>query len=113
MDVRPVSALERLDAILDNPATYELATVIPESDHSHGGRPRQYPRFMFIVFEALLSVYGSARQVEAELAHPLVWNHIRRIINRRFPDDQRNQLPAAAILRHHYYYARGQCLNTN
>src|SRR5205807_9817374 len=38
-----------------------------------GGRPRSYPDYMYLVYEALISVYGSARQVEAELAHRAVW----------------------------------------
>src|SRR5712691_944422 len=86
MSVRPISALERLDAILANPATYELAAVLPEADHSRGGRRRQFPGIMFIVFEALISVYGSARQVEAELSHPLVWQHVSALVRRWFPD---------------------------
>src|SRR4051812_44653237 len=111
MDARPVGALERLDAILDNPATYELAAVIPEPDHSRGGRPRQYPEFMFIVFEALLSVYGSARQVEAELAYPLVWQHVCTVVRRRFSDRVDLHLPATPMRRHHYLYARRRALD--
>jgi hypothetical protein len=41
---------------------------------------------MWLAFEALVSVYGSARQVEAELSHPLVWRLIRHIVVERFPD---------------------------
>ena len=110
MGVRPVSALERVDAILANPATYELAAVIPEADRSHGGRRRQYPGFMFIVFEALISVYGSARQVEAELSHPLVWQHLRSAVRKRFRDRPDLHLPAAPMRRHHYVYTRKQAL---
>ncbi len=110
MSARPVSALERVDAILANPATYELAAVVPETDHTHGGRPSQYPTFMCIVFEALLSVYGSARQVEAELSHPLVWNHIRTAITKQFPDQPEMHLPATPMRRHHYLYARKRLL---
>ncbi len=67
MSVRPVSALERLDAILANPATYELAAVTPEPDYSHGGRRRQFPTFVFIVFEALLSVFPDGRRATLRL----------------------------------------------
>jgi hypothetical protein len=49
-----VSVLERVEAILRNPAVYELAAVVPEPDRSRGGRRRQYPVFMWIVYEALL-----------------------------------------------------------
>jgi hypothetical protein len=110
MGIRPVSALERLDAILANPATYELAKVLPEPDHSHGGRRRQYPAFTLFVFEALLSVYGSARQVEAELSHPLVWQHICTAVRKRFPDRADLHLPVPPMRRHHYLYARRRAL---
>src|SRR2546427_11677845 len=110
MSASPVSTLERLDAILANPATYELASVLPGPDHSRGGRPRQFPGFMFIVFESLLSVYGSARQVEAELSYPLVWQYVRAAIRRHFPDQPDMHLPATPMRRHHYLYARKRAL---
>jgi len=72
-----VPALERVEAIVENRAIYELAALIPEADHTHGGRRRQYPEYMWLIYEALLSVYGSARQVEAELSHPTVWGLLR------------------------------------
>ena len=83
---RPVATLERLEAILENRAIYELASLIPETDHTHGGRPRQYPAFAWLIFEALLSVHASARQVEGELSHPLVWDLCRQKIRCALPD---------------------------
>ena len=68
-----VATLDRVEAILRNPALYELAALIPEPRQGEGGRPRDYPDYMYLVYEALISVYGSARQVEAELAHRAVW----------------------------------------
>ena len=50
-----------------------------------GGRPRDYPTYMWVLYEALISVYGSARRVEAELAHPIVWNLIRTTVRRSVP----------------------------
>jgi Uri superfamily endonuclease len=107
---RPVATLERLEAILENRAIYELAALIPETDHTHGGRPRQYPTCFWLIFEALLSVYASARQVEAELSHPLVWDLSRRKIQAHFPTDPSQWLPARPMRRHHYLYARGRYL---
>ena len=80
-----VAALERLEALIANPALYELAELVPEQDPSSGGRRRQYPVYMWLLYDALLSVYGSARQVEVEFAHPLVWKHLRSLVRRRFP----------------------------
>jgi hypothetical protein len=48
---------------------------------------------MYLVYEALISVYGSARQVEAELAHRVVWKVMRRVVKRQFPDDLKMRLP--------------------
>jgi hypothetical protein len=65
---------------------------------------------MILVFNALLSVWRSGRQVEAELSHPLVWRHVRRIVQRRFPDDPSMHLPKQPMRRHHYVYGRDRYL---
>jgi hypothetical protein len=105
-----VSALERVDALLANPALYELAELIPNADLTAGGRQRDYPTFMWLLYEALVSVYGSARRVEAELAHPVVWRHVRATVHRRYPGRADLQLPARPMRRHHYLYARTRYL---
>jgi hypothetical protein len=107
-DRGPVAALDKLEAILTNPAVYELASAIPE--HPRPGRPRSYPDFMVVVFAALISVWRSARQVEAELAHPVVWHLMRRIVAERFPNDPAMRLPAQPMRRHHYTYLRDRYL---
>ena len=84
-----VSALERVEALLANPALYELADLDPRRRPDAGGRRRDYPTFMWLLYEALISVYGSARRVEAELAHPLVWDLIRTTVRRALPDRRR------------------------
>lgn len=105
-----VAALERLEALVANPALYELAGLVPEQDRSIGGRRRLYPVYMWVLYDALLSVYGSARQVEVELAHPLVWRHLCSLIRHRFPNDQTRWLPETPMRRHHYLYARTRWL---
>ena len=107
-DEAGISVLERLEAILRNPATYELARTVPEP--ARRGRPRQYPPYMLIVYEALLSVFGSARQVDAELGHLMIWGFIRKVVGELFPNDPTMALPAAPMRRHHYLYGRKRCL---
>ena len=102
------SSLEKVEAILSNPAIYELPQAIPGPAKS--GRRRDYPTFMILVFNSLLSVWRSGRQVEAELSHPLVWRHVRRIVRRRFPDDPSMHLPKQPMRRHHYVYGRDRYL---
>jgi hypothetical protein len=105
-----VSALTKVEAIFGNPALYELAATIPKPSARAGGRPRRYPNYMLLAFEALLSVYQSARQVEAELAHPVVWDLIRQIVAERFADRPEMQLPSEPMKRHHYVYGRNRYL---
>jgi hypothetical protein len=105
-----ISALERLEAILRNPALYRLAEAIPRRDRLRGGRRRLYPEFMWLVFEALISVYRSARAAEAELAHPLVWARLRRLVRTRFPGNPAMWLPEQPMRRHHYRYGRDRYL---
>jgi hypothetical protein len=105
-----VGKLERLEALVANSALYELGDLVPETDRSLGGRPRLYPAFMWVLFDALLSVYGSARQVEAELAHPLVWNHLTKLVRTRFPNEPAMWLRGQPMRRHHYLYGRTRWL---
>jgi hypothetical protein len=104
------AALEKVEAILRNPAVFALAELIPETSAEVGGRPRAYPSFMALVYGALCSVWRSARQVEAELAHPLVWTFIRDRVAALFPDDPSRQLPALPMRRHHFIYMRNRYL---
>lgn len=96
--------LERLEALVANPALFELAEVVPEPAPTSGGRPRQYPVFMWLLFDALLSVYGSGRKVEAELAHPTVWGRLRRQVRDAQPERPDLWLPERPMRRHHYLY---------
>src|SRR5947207_2481796 len=65
---------------------------------------------MFLVFDALVSVWRSARQVEAELAHPVIWRFMRRLVAELFPDEPELQLPTNPMRRHHYTYMRDRYL---
>src|SRR2546429_9327629 len=105
------SALDRVEAILRNPAIYELARLIPQPPREKGGRGRDYRDFMYLVFEALISVYSSARQVEAELSHKVVWKLMRRTVKKMFPEEESMRLPSRPMRRHHYLYGRNRYLS--
>ena len=66
---------------------------------------------MYLVFEALVSVYSSARQAEAELSHKVVWKLMRRTVKKMFPDDESMRLPSRPMGRHHYLYGRNRYLS--
>jgi hypothetical protein len=61
---------------------------------------------MAIVYEAAISVFGSARRVEAELAHPAMWQWI----SGRVVEHWAVRLPAEPMRRHHYTYLRNRYL---
>ena len=108
--VAGTAALEKVEAVLRNPAVFALADLIPDVSTEAGGRPRTYPNFMVLVYAALCSVWRSARQVEAELAHPLVWTFMRDLVAELFPADPTKQLPAVPMRRHHFIYMRNRYL---
>jgi hypothetical protein len=68
MATEPISSLDRVEAIIRNPALYELAKLVPQQEEGEGGRPRQFPDFMLLLFDALISVYGSGRKAQAACA---------------------------------------------
>jgi len=105
-----VAKLKRVEAILENPEIYRLAELIPHPSPQAGGRLRHYPDYMLLVYEALVSVYGSARQVEAELSHRVVWGFMRRVVKDFFADDSSKHLPRRPMRRHHYLYGRNRYL---
>jgi hypothetical protein len=107
---RGVSTLEQVEAIFRNDALYELAELVEDRPREYGGRRRKYPAFMLIGFEALITVYRSARRVETEIAHPIVWDLIRTIVRERYPRDRTRWLGDEPIRRHHYRYGRDQLL---
>lgn len=53
---RGVAALERLEALVANDALFEFADAVPDVPRQRGGRPRQYPAYMWVLYDALLSV---------------------------------------------------------
>ncbi|MGQ0803512.1 MAG: hypothetical protein ACT4PI_06585 [Actinomycetota bacterium] len=103
-----VSSLEQVEAILRNPAVYKLAELLPQPPKQNGGRRRSYPDFMLLVYEALISVYRSARRVEAEISHPRVWSLMRDVVREMLPWAMSQWLPAQPMKRHHYLYGRNR-----
>jgi hypothetical protein len=105
-----ISSLTRVEAIFRNPVLYELAALIPEPPKCSGGAPRKYPPFMWLAFGPLMSVWGSARQVEAELAHPSNWTFISDLVRSLHPTQPEMWLPPAPMRRYHFTYGRNQYL---
>jgi len=93
-------AAERLDAL-----------AADQLEGSHGGRPRAYPLVCGVIWDALVSVFGSARQVDVELScvDSDWWDLIRRAAIKRAGI----LLPVEPMRRHHYRYLRDRYLTSN
>lgn len=104
------ATLDKLEALVQNPVLFDLAEQIPIPAARAGGRPRDYPAFVYLLFGALVSVYNSARQAEAELAHPTVWALLRTELEAAWPGDESRRLPAKPMRRHHWSYFRDRYL---
>jgi hypothetical protein len=105
-----VSTFDRIEAVLRGDAVYELAELVPQREDGDAGRPREFPDYMMFVFEALISIYGSARKAEAEVAHRHVWHFIRRTVKKAHKNDRSMWLPPQRYKRHHYAYGRNRYL---
>jgi hypothetical protein len=99
----PSSDLQKVVDTLRNPTTYAQVEAFPRR---LTGRPTAYPAFMLIAYESFVSVFGSARKVEAQLADPRIWRLIRHTVKSEFPTDPSMWLPEKPMRRHHYLHGR-------
>ncbi len=95
------------DFIWDTAARLETLAS-QEANPSRGGRPRAYPLVCALIWDGLVSVFGSARQVDVELTCPDSgwWDLIRRAAAKQAG----TLLPEAPMRRHHYRYLRDRYL---
>jgi hypothetical protein len=93
-----------IGALLENPALFELGALIPQADPAEGGRPRDYPNWVFILYEGLLSVWRSGRRVGAQLSHPVIWGWIRERVLALYPDNPEWHLPEEPVHRYNWTY---------
>jgi hypothetical protein len=110
VDVHKVSTFDRIEAIFRNESIYELAKLVPEHEEGDAGRPRDFPSYMLFAYEALISVFESARKTDAELEHRHVWRFIQRIVKKVHKQQPEMWLPSKRYTRHHYIYGRNRYL---
>ena len=101
-EVGAVSPEEAIDAVLANPSTYEIANAIPDPDPRRGGRPRKYPKWLWVAYAALADTYSSAWMARAVMKYPPTWAKMRAAVQHQFPDDPAMHLPAQAPSRSWY-----------
>lgn len=97
---------QRIMNLLEDAAIWMLGEALPQPERSHGGRPRHYPGWMYMVFDALIHEFGSAREAARELLDPELWALLRVAGERRYPNDTSKWLPETPMRRHHYSHAK-------
>ncbi len=105
-----VPLFEYLEALVANPVLYNLGERIPDPAPERGGRPRHYPGYAYVLYDALVSVYRSSRKVETEFGHRENWAYLCRLVRQRFPNEPSLHLPERPMRRHHYVYVRDRYL---
>lgn len=101
----PVRTREQVEALVDYRDILEACAHPLASQSLNGeGRPRSYPDWVMVLYDALASVFRSARKVETEL--PDYWPLIRDLTHQRHPDEP--LLPEQPPRRHHWQAAKAR-----
>lgn len=101
------SDLEAMDAVLTAPHVVAMFSRLPGPADT--GRSREYPEPVYLGFELIKGIYGSARRTEHNLGDKHIWQRFLDALIRAVPHDQRlkalrnsEQEPIRAF---HYRYA--------
>ena len=85
-----------------DPATYEMAELIPVSNG--GGRPRLHRNWEYILFNEMVSHCQTAGKVQQELGHPRTWAFVQELARDLLPIEE--QPPAEPIRGYHFKYVK-------
>ncbi|OZM70311.1 hypothetical protein CFN78_25625 [Amycolatopsis antarctica] len=110
-DVRALNRLSIMDidrvmAVVTDPHVYELATVLPDQQPGRPGRPRKHPTYMYMIFHALIMVYGSARKAEGAMLNEFYWGAIKSGVAGVLGIDAARRLGGQGMGRHEYNHAK-------
>lgn len=88
----------RRSLCFDNPFVWEVARTIDYLAKSDGGRPNQYPLWVFFLWMVLIHEYGSSRKVEEALSDRVFgpWNQIRDAAETELGNDRPDLIPPSA-----------------
>lgn len=100
----------RICNVLDEDALWAMAEAVPEVPRVRGGRPRAYPVWVFLAFDALIHEFGSAVEVAREIADPDIWQMFEEAAKSRYPQDPAMWPGPSAPKRYHYQYAKRSVL---
>lgn len=103
---KQVVNLRRAIAVAHNPDIYAMAAQIPDTTSGGPGRPGEFPVYIYLIFNALTAVFGSARATAANLRDPAIWAHIRVGVAHCLGQAEAYALPALGPTRNQWLYNR-------
>lgn len=101
---------ERVAAVASDPTQYALARHLPAQEPGSVGRPGHYPPYVYVLFNSLTSVFGSARRTAAHLQHPHWWDLVKQGVAAVMGATEAEQLPEIGPSRYHWLHNRKKLL---
>ena len=93
-----IPQIRRLEYLVTNPDLYEVAdAVLLRKQPGTRGRTPHFPPYIYMIFLAAISVFGTALATEANLQHPDMWNIVRKGVRLRLGDEEADALPASGL----------------
>lgn len=93
-------------------AMWALSEALPRKAKVNGGRPSDYPLWVFVAFDALIAEFGSAVEVARELADPDIWQLFEEAARIRYPNNPEMWPGPTAPRRHHFQHAKRSVLTS-
>ncbi|WP_236655358.1 hypothetical protein [Streptacidiphilus carbonis] len=103
----------RFAALAHNQQLYQVATtVLPDKPDGSSGRPPGFPPYVYLLFAASISIFGSARSTQAHLQRPLYWDIVREGVTACLGTEEAGRLADVGPTSSQWYYYRHKMLDT-
>nr|BFD92918.1 hypothetical protein KitaXyl93_42780 [Kitasatospora sp. Xyl93] len=102
----------RFTALTHNQRLYQVAAaVLPAKPEGSSGRPPLFPPYIYLLFAASISIFGSARSTQAHLRQPLFWGILKAGVTACLGTEEADRLPDAGPTSSQWYYYRLKMLD--
>lgn len=104
-DKDAVGSQQRVRAVAANPDVYALAASLPPTPKRKDGQPADFPDYVYLIYAALISVFGAARGTATEIVQSSwVWDEVRAGVAAVLGVEESERLRLAGPQRHHWTY---------
>ncbi|MFC1431005.1 hypothetical protein ACEZDB_10110 [Streptacidiphilus sp. N1-3] len=98
---------QRFTALAHNQQLYQVAlAVLPEKHDGSNGRPPGFPPYVYLIFAASISIFGSARSTQAHLRRSLYREYLKQGVTECLGPQEADRLPDTGPTSSQWYYYR-------